>query len=117
MCGKECKVFFVKTVSLDEYIKRNNIDKLNIIKIDVDGYDYKVLLGALETLKRFKPTLFVELSEVCLNQQGDSVSDIYNFLNHLNYTALCEERHVPIGLEEIYKKIEHISSINGIFIS
>lgn len=41
--------------------------KCDLIKIDVEGFEYEVLLGATEVLKRFHPHIFVELwdKEVC----------------------------------------------------
>jgi len=43
------KVLPVKT--LDWYVKKNKIKEIDFLKIDTEGYDYKVLLGGAETLK------------------------------------------------------------------
>lgn len=40
--------FQVKT--LDWYIEKNNIKRIDFLKIDTEGYDYKVLLGATKAL-------------------------------------------------------------------
>lgn len=37
--------------TLDWYVKKNNIKRIDFLKIDVEGYDYKVLLGAKNSLK------------------------------------------------------------------
>ena len=39
-------------VSVDSYCAQYEIGKVDIIKLDLQGYDYKALLGARETLKR-----------------------------------------------------------------
>jgi len=42
----------VDVVSVDSYCAQYEIGKVDIIKLDLQGYDYKALLGARETLKR-----------------------------------------------------------------
>lgn len=42
----------IKSITLDGFIKRQKINKIRLIKIDVEGYEAKVLEGASEILKR-----------------------------------------------------------------
>lgn len=37
--------------TLDWYVKKNGIKRIDFLKVDVEGYDYKVLLGAEKSLK------------------------------------------------------------------
>lgn len=37
-----------------------NIEDVDMIKIDCEGYEHRVLLGARETIKRWRPTIVVE---------------------------------------------------------
>lgn len=46
----------VKQIKLDD----NHFDKLNLIKIDVEGMEINVLKGAKKTLKEHRPILYVE---------------------------------------------------------
>lgn len=48
-------------VTLDSEIDRLGISKLDFLKIDVDGTDYDVLLGAKESLRKFRPPLVIEM--------------------------------------------------------
>ena len=47
-----------------EKIKQKKLDffklKPTLIKIDVEGYENKVLLGAIKTIKKYKPVIYVE---------------------------------------------------------
>ena len=48
----------IKQTKLSDYIKKNNIRNLDFIKIDTEGYEYFVLLGAEQYLKEFKYIIF-----------------------------------------------------------
>ena len=48
----------IKQIKLSDYIKKNNIINLDFIKIDTEGYEYFVLLGAEQYLKEFKYIIF-----------------------------------------------------------
>lgn len=47
--GQADRILPVKT--LDWYIKEHNIKRIDFLKIDTEGYDYKVLLGGMEAIK------------------------------------------------------------------
>lgn len=42
----------VELKTLDWYVKENNIKRIDYLKIDTEGFDYKVLLGAKKALKK-----------------------------------------------------------------
>ncbi len=61
----------VKMVSLDELFLKGEIPPPNYMKIDVEGAELKVLLGAKEILRKFHPIIFLsthssEIHEECL---------------------------------------------------
>ena len=43
---------------MSDYIKKHKITSFELIKIDTEGYEYFVLLGAEKFLKKFKYILF-----------------------------------------------------------
>ena len=53
------KVYLFKLGDLDEY----NFSDVNFIKIDVEGHEHEVIEGARETIKKFKPTMVIEMEE------------------------------------------------------
>ena len=89
--------------------------KVDFLKIDVDGYDYKVLEGATELIKRFRPFVLIELCESALSAQGDSVRDIIRLLTLFGYRGIYEDGTLIAGAEEILARVGAGSSINGLF--
>ena len=90
-------------------------DNVNLLKIDVDGYDFKVLEGATKLLTKFKPCVLVELCESALAAQGDSVRDIFGLLKSLGYGGIYEDGAPIMSSEDILAKIATTTSVNGFF--
>jgi|GEM_PF-1601590 len=44
-------------IKLDDFVKENKLKRVDFIKMDVEGYEENVLLGAKETIKKWKPIL------------------------------------------------------------
>jgi FkbM family methyltransferase len=49
----------IKIDSLDNFVEKNNIEKIDFIKADIEGAERDMLLGAAKTLKKFQPKLAI----------------------------------------------------------
>lgn len=58
---------------------------LNIIKIDVEGSELPVLKGAINTLKKYKPLIILEINEETFHEAGYTKEELITFLEKLNY--------------------------------
>jgi FkbM family methyltransferase len=58
------KVGKLEIVKGDLYISKLNLKSIDIIKIDVEGYEKYVLLGLKDTLKKYRPFVVMEYSKV-----------------------------------------------------
>jgi len=77
----------VEVKKLDDFMKELAWDKLDLVKIDVEGYELKVLMGGVNTIKKNRPVLFIELDNNNLMKVGDSAKQLIDFLIfELNYT-------------------------------
>ncbi len=65
----------------------NKVSKIDCIKVDVEGYDFKVLLGGQEILKKFNPHLLLEISKKSLENAGISEKNIISFVKDLGYNV------------------------------
>ncbi|HQV01375.1 MAG TPA: FkbM family methyltransferase [Bacteroidia bacterium] len=75
----------VQAITLDDYLNRHSINKIDLIKIDVEGYELHVLQGAKQTLLKHKPVLYIELCDAHLKRAGNSSLALIVFLQALNY--------------------------------
>lgn len=53
----------VQVIKLDDWAATVSLNKLDFIKIDVEGNEMKTLLGARKTIQQFLPTLMVEMEQ------------------------------------------------------
>lgn len=51
----------INTISIDDFVQQNNINKIDFIKLDIEGAELETLNGALNTIKKYKPKLAVAL--------------------------------------------------------
>ena len=66
-----------------------NLLRLDFYKIDVEGYELKVLNGSRETIERCKPVILLEINPKSLQRYGVVPKDLTDFLELFGYT--CEE--------------------------
>ncbi len=53
----------VLTISTDDFVHLQNINKLDFIKIDVEGHEQSVINGAMKTLANLRPKILIEICE------------------------------------------------------
>lgn len=75
-------------------------DKVDLLKIDVDGYDFKVLQGAEETIKKHRPKIYIELCQYTLSEQENSLKDVFEFLGNFGY-ACTIANGLRVTLDEV----------------
>lgn len=69
---------------LDEVVNTLNLKQIDFIKIDVEGFEGKVLQGATQTLSANKPVVVLELNHWCLNAfQRTSIPDFFDLLRSI----------------------------------
>ena len=69
--------------------------KIDLIKIDVQGWEKKVLLGAMKLLKKHKPTLIVEFEKFQLIKTNTSCKELFDFIREQNYYIFFLDYHYP----------------------
>lgn len=77
----------VHQTTLDALAGQFALDRLDLIKADIEGAEMRMLLGARETIARFRPRLLIELNGTHLARSGDTVGGALTFLGGLGYRA------------------------------
>jgi hypothetical protein len=78
MIKEECEIKI-----LDKYYI--NIDNIDFIKIDVEGYEHKVLNGSLNLINKFKPHLLIEVGWGTNHPYWSECNDIYRKIFEIGY--------------------------------
>jgi len=76
-------------VTLDAYVKREGLKSVDFIKIDTDGFEYKILTGGEDTLKKFKPVMIVEMRGAFFGKK--TAEDLVLYLSKLGYHFFRED--------------------------
>lgn len=75
--------FDVKFTTIDKYVSEHNL-KIGFIKLDVDGYELKVLKGGEKTIREQMPPMMIELSSFIKAITG-SEEEYVKFIFDLGY--------------------------------
>ncbi len=76
---KPDRVVYVQSLTIDSFVKLNEIHAVDLIKIDTETTEPAVLKGALNTLRQYKP--FV----ICEVLYGESEEALYSLLDSEGY--------------------------------
>lgn len=95
----------VKTIKIDDL----NLSRLDFIKLDVQGYEIFAIEGGIETIKKYKPYIFVEIENDQLIKFGKSPDDLVSLIKSLGYQIYKINLDFPLGA-----KYDHICTINNI---
>lgn len=72
----------VTVKKLDDY---KFVEQVSIIKVDVQGYEPKVLDGAINTINTHRPIIFIEIEQDQLSIYGKTEDDVLSRLRNLTY--------------------------------
>ncbi len=76
----------VKVTTIDEYVKKNGVKKIDLLKIDAECHEDKVLEGALESIKNIPiDIILIELRFDDVYNKYFSFSEIENFISPKKY--------------------------------
>lgn len=89
-----------------DYLLRQNKVLPEVIKIDVEGYEEKVLSGGYKTFTHIKPLLFIEIHSKFLEFYNSNIDDIYNKIIDYNYEFYDYNRKKIESLEEYQSLFE-----------
>jgi FkbM family methyltransferase len=75
----------VRSVTLDSLVQEQQLRRVDIIKMDIEGGEEAALRGARETIDQYHPLLFLELSHRSLQHQNSSAASLLALLSDYGY--------------------------------
>jgi FkbM family methyltransferase len=70
----------VDLTTLDQLRDSGRVARVDVVKMDVEGAEMRVLRGALRTLQHDRPIMMFELFDAALRGQGSSADEVVDFL-------------------------------------
>lgn len=83
LCGDKGEV--VQIEALDNLLEENGVDRVDAIKIDVEGAEELVLRGAIRSLTTYRPIVIFEYNPGCAARLDLSPDGARDFLESLGY--------------------------------
>ena len=85
----EKNIISVPLRKIDDIINESNVEMIHFLKIDVEGYEWYAILGAMNTIKKFKPLIQIEIH---FNKLGnDLTKKILTILQKENYSLIYHD--------------------------
>jgi FkbM family methyltransferase len=89
--------------------------KVDLIKIDVDGQEARVLRGAMPILARDKPVIVIELGHFVARYFGENIETMVKTITDLGYAGSCWDMHDLVEPDRIAGRTPDESTIDFIF--
>ena len=100
--------------SIDGVLAELGGPSVQLVKIDVDGFESEVLRGATALLRDSRPVFMMELSPYVLAERGSSLEELVSFFVPNGYRFFHERtgRQLPSAVEELRRMVGDGASMN-----
>ncbi|UKT64383.1 FkbM family methyltransferase [Pedobacter mucosus] len=75
----------VECIRGDDYLIANHIQKIDFIKVDVEGFELEVIKGLSESIQKFKPIIVFEYDQDYQSKLNINPKEIFNLLTDFSY--------------------------------
>lgn len=112
--GKLMSTSGATATSLDAALEALSLERVDCIKIDIDGFECQMLRGASKSLSRWHPALIMELSPYVLKEQGSSIEELLGILLEHSYSIFAMDgiKRLSTDPQEICRMIPEGASLN-----
>jgi FkbM family methyltransferase len=77
---------------MDAWVAQAALDRLDFMKLDVEGAELLVLAGAEQTVARFRPLILAEFDEYWMSTRGQSPADARQWAGEHRYRMMAWDR-------------------------
>jgi FkbM family methyltransferase len=79
----------IETITLDQWASENQVNKIDVIKIDVEGHEFDAIQGCKIVLQKIKPIFIIEIE---LRHANYFIQDIFEFIKGYGYSVFYYNR-------------------------
>ena len=104
-----------RLTTLDTYVRKAGLDRLDFLKVDVEGGERDVFLGGRQVLARHKPLIGFEVNIHCLRGRDLMPSDVFDLLRSCGYGffwAIHEEGHLESVREPPFRTQDYLAAVD-----
>jgi FkbM family methyltransferase len=83
--GGAAEIELVPVATLDAVAEALKFDRLDFVKADIEGFEYRMVTGGRATLARFRPALLLEMDRGHLARAGGSLETLWQTLLDMGY--------------------------------
>ena len=96
-------------MTLDAFVEKEDLNRIDVIKMDIEGSELKALNGAKNAIEGYRPALIVGVNKNSLEASDASIEEIEKTLRELRYKMYCL-RETPFLA---FKEIDDLSQVKG----
>lgn len=97
-----CEIINIPLTTLDKFVYEKQLNRLDLIRMDVEGYELQILEGAKQIIKKFKPMMQIEIHTKILGKQNlkKVLLDLKNFGYEIKFFIAREIDFAYLGNEK-----------------
>ena len=77
----------VDVLTLDDFVTRQGLARLDFIKADIEGWEMHMLYGAAGTIKKHRPAVMLEIVASHLRRAGNTPAEVWDFFTSQKYSV------------------------------
>lgn len=75
----------IECVKGDDYLKQQGVNKVDFIKVDVEGFELEVFKGLARTITQFSPIIIFEYDANYQSEINENPKELFHFLSNFGY--------------------------------
>jgi FkbM family methyltransferase len=92
--------------TLDSVVSSLKLSRVDCIKLDIDGFECRMLRGASELLTRWHPVIIMELAPYALKEQGESLGELLSQLKRHGYAIFDLSKGTPLSMDSVVLEVQ-----------
>jgi FkbM family methyltransferase len=79
--------------TLDNHLRYPGVKRLDLIKVDIEGHEDRFLKGATESIRRFRPAIFLEINDAFYLRRSLDPTELFSaWMRATSYVSVLHER-------------------------